>query len=464
MCANCSCTAGFGECCNHVVAILYKIEYANGHGLVDPACTDKACAWNKSTEREVRPRKIRDVDIEKHESDKRTKKRVVQSDMKRNFDVRPKDLQGSENQRLEGFFGQLRLVQPHAVALTCVDPPAEFACPPPLPEIAEKVVLENPDANEQALIGTLTESLAFNKSQLDEIEKSTREQAGSNHWRKQRQGCITGTKIRDVFTRVKSLADRSKKPKMTPMIGKLFKERDIGSLPAVKYGRDHEDDARRSFSEEIVKKHKNGKLLSSGLVVNPTFPFIRVTPDNLFVCSCCKDGPVPVEYKCAYKIRDKTVLEGSHEVDYLVKADNGDLHLKEKHKYYSQVTAQIALLGAKYGYFVVWTPKGEPFIEQIYLNRSHWNDLERNAVIFFKSYVAPVLLKLRQIFYCPECEKPCLEEEEIERDEQQAENSIECSCCTLWFHWRCVHVKTNPKGDWICEGCLKLDDDIFRIY
>ena len=225
--------------------------------------------------------------------------------------------------------------------------------PSPLPESAKKVVLEHRHANEHALIGTLTESLAFNKSQLEEIEKSAREQAGSNHWRKQRQGCITGTKIRDVFTRVQSLADRSKKPKMTPMIGKLFKERDIGSLPAVKYGRDYEDDARRSFSEEIVKKHKNRKLLSSGLVVNATFPFIRVTPDNVFVCSCCKDGPVPVEYKCAYKIRDETIREGFHEVDYLVEADNGDLHLKEKHKYYSQVTAHIALKGAKSGYFLV---------------------------------------------------------------------------------------------------------------
>ena len=70
----------------------------------------------------------------------------------------PNDLQENENQRLEGFFGQLRLVQPHAVALTCVDPPAESACPPSFAEIAEKVVLENPHANEQALIGTLTES------------------------------------------------------------------------------------------------------------------------------------------------------------------------------------------------------------------------------------------------------------------------------------------------------------------
>ena len=73
ICANCSCTAGFGECCNHVVAILYKVEYANSQGLVDPACTAVACAWNKSTEKEVEPQKVKDLVLKKHDSLKPTK-------------------------------------------------------------------------------------------------------------------------------------------------------------------------------------------------------------------------------------------------------------------------------------------------------------------------------------------------------------------------------------------------------
>ncbi len=32
LCAYCSCTAGFAECCNHVIAIAYKVEFANACG------------------------------------------------------------------------------------------------------------------------------------------------------------------------------------------------------------------------------------------------------------------------------------------------------------------------------------------------------------------------------------------------------------------------------------------------
>ncbi len=194
-------------------------------------------------------------------------------------------------------------------------------------------------------------------------------------------GCITGTKIRDVFTRVKSLGKRSKITKVTPLLAKQFKDSDIGALLAVKYGRDHEKDARQAFSEAVVKKHKNGKLLSSGLIASSSFQYIRSSPDNLFVCSCCETGPVPVKYKCAYKIRDKTVQEAYAEMDYLSLGEDGQIHLKTEHKYFSQVTAQIALLKASFGYFVVWTPKGDPFIEKIPLQQQHWEEMERNAVI-----------------------------------------------------------------------------------
>ena len=42
----CTCTAGFSSFCNHVVAALYKIEYANEKGLTNPTCTEQLCSWN----------------------------------------------------------------------------------------------------------------------------------------------------------------------------------------------------------------------------------------------------------------------------------------------------------------------------------------------------------------------------------------------------------------------------------
>ena len=60
LCSFCSCTAGFGACCNHVVAAMYKVEFANEKGLTDPACTDVLCYWN-SASKEIAPMKVKDM-------------------------------------------------------------------------------------------------------------------------------------------------------------------------------------------------------------------------------------------------------------------------------------------------------------------------------------------------------------------------------------------------------------------
>ena len=88
LCAYCTCTAGFAECCNHVIAILYKIEYANIIGYVDPACTAIACVWNKTTGRKIKAPRISDLEIRMHARGKTSQKKSINSDYKKNFDVR----------------------------------------------------------------------------------------------------------------------------------------------------------------------------------------------------------------------------------------------------------------------------------------------------------------------------------------------------------------------------------------
>lgn len=56
LCSYCTCTAGIGECCNHVVTILYKVEYANSKGMI-PACTYVTCSWNMSTQKDIQLKK-----------------------------------------------------------------------------------------------------------------------------------------------------------------------------------------------------------------------------------------------------------------------------------------------------------------------------------------------------------------------------------------------------------------------
>ena len=152
LCGYCTCTAGFAECCNHVVAILYKVEFAYSKGIIDPACTDVACSWKVSTQRDVQFMKIKDIQIKKHDVTKRNKKGLVQSEFKKTFNPRPVEFRGKEAERVQAFFTKLRDEQPTAAVLKCEEPPRKHACPDPFPIIAEEIYEQNPDKSEQDLV------------------------------------------------------------------------------------------------------------------------------------------------------------------------------------------------------------------------------------------------------------------------------------------------------------------------
>ncbi|XP_041465992.1 uncharacterized protein LOC121416564 [Lytechinus variegatus] len=44
--AFCQCFAGYSSTCNHVAALLFKIDFAWRHGLTNPACTSRECEWS----------------------------------------------------------------------------------------------------------------------------------------------------------------------------------------------------------------------------------------------------------------------------------------------------------------------------------------------------------------------------------------------------------------------------------
>ena len=67
----CTCTAGTGEACNHVIAFLYKVNYACNKDYISPACTSIPQGWNKDTRKEVTPNKLKELNFRK---DKKTKK------------------------------------------------------------------------------------------------------------------------------------------------------------------------------------------------------------------------------------------------------------------------------------------------------------------------------------------------------------------------------------------------------
>eukprot|EP00794_Sanderia_malayensis_P001118 gene1118-469_t len=231
--------------------------------------------------------------------------------------------------------------------------------------------------------------------------------------------------------------------------------KDLGHIPAIRWGRIHEKDASKAFFTTIAKLHTNPKLHICGLFVLKSHPYIGASPDSIFSCSCCQNSCV--ENKCPFSIKDVTVEEGYKKTDFLENCD-GKLQLKCNHKYFFQVQGQMALTGLETTYFVVWTMKGQPLVEKIAFDLNFWQDILSKLVIFFKSYVQKVLLGLRPLCYCLICEKPCLEPEEFDRGDN--DESVQCDCCQTWFHCVCVGRDVNEDNTFMCLTCNDIAQDL----
>lgn len=74
--AYCACTAGLSRCCNHVIAVLYKIEYAVSQGMTNPTCTDVKCRFNDRSKRVIKGCRVNGIVLEKHVVSKKINKAV----------------------------------------------------------------------------------------------------------------------------------------------------------------------------------------------------------------------------------------------------------------------------------------------------------------------------------------------------------------------------------------------------
>ena len=89
MCGYCSCTVGYSKCCNHLIAVLYKVEQANLQGLTNPSCTDVACYWKSSSKKNIGPSRIKDMNLQAHKLGRPTSSHSLNCTLKQEFDVRP---------------------------------------------------------------------------------------------------------------------------------------------------------------------------------------------------------------------------------------------------------------------------------------------------------------------------------------------------------------------------------------
>eukprot|EP00794_Sanderia_malayensis_P016402 gene16402-18039_t len=337
--------------------------------------SEVACYWNSSSKKEVEPQRVKDMNIQAHKLNKSAPQFSLNSMSKQEFDPRPLGMRDVSDEKKQSFLTSVPTALPSAVLNISYAPPTEEDVPPSLQEIADKVLTVSTSKEESELVSSFSQMLSFNDNSLKELEKATRGQSKSYIWIQQRIGRITASNFHDIYNKVKKLLrqrGKAVKSKVTPLLVKLMNHKDLGHIPAIRWGRMHEKDASKAFFTTIAKLHTNPKLHICGLFVLKSHPYIGASPDNIFSCSCCQNSCL--EYKCPFSIKDVTVEEGYKKTDFLENCD-GKLQLKRNHKYFFQVQGQMALTGLETTYFVIWTMKGQPLVEKIAFDLNFWQDI-----------------------------------------------------------------------------------------
>lgn len=461
----CTCTAGTAEVCNHVIALMYKVNFAYKKAYISPVCTSVPQGWNRGTKKDVQPSQIKNLvfrkDKKTHENSARDQEASLK--LKNQFDPRkPQDRQLT-NERVSALVTSVIENIPSACVLYSIEHTKDDGLPEPLPQKA-LTFMASEEMKGKPLEQTaplFLKDCQMTKDQVARVEVETRGQSTNELWYQQRIGRVTASNFHTFHTKAQTILNRKghsdKKPVYSSLVSSLLnKNDDVSHLPQINWGNAHEKDAIKSFMSDVASQHDGGLqgFKQCGLFIQPDYPYLAASPDGLFYCRC--HGLSIIEAKCPYSVRNDNlhVKETYDHVDFL-EDFNGKPRLKCTHKYYTQMQAQMWVVGASHGYFIVWTQGGPLFYERVELDIEFCLNVVSNITLFYKSFVLPCLLGYRDIFECPKCSKVILEEDEI--SDSAKENSIFCDSCSTWWHLPCADLTmsaANALDSWVCQCCL----------
>jgi hypothetical protein len=160
-------------------------------------------------------------------------------------------------------------------------------------------------------------------------------QSSSENWMKERALRVTASKFLEF----------DKNP-VTVTTDKLWKQPlDLSHVPAIKWGREHEQDAIKVYETQA------GSTQKCGLFISRAHPFLGASPDGI-------NGEYLIEIKCPFVLRDchpsdLETLNPNQRSGFFCTKENGQLKLKQKHAYFWQIQCQMYVTGFKKTHFVV---------------------------------------------------------------------------------------------------------------
>ncbi|XP_037556958.1 uncharacterized protein LOC119433779 [Dermacentor silvarum] len=219
-------------------------------------------------------------------------------------------------------------------------------------------------------------------SDVETIERLTREQSCSELWLEHRVGMITASVAYSVFTRVNTIRTKAGPHDVRPLLRVLMREARVTN-----------EDMQRGITLEPVAKeayrnqntqHRGLQLHDCGLSILRGKPFIGASPDAIVTCKCC--SPRLLEVKCPRSLERFMQSEVVH--------DKGGMHLKQNSRYFCQTQVQMGVTDLPLTEVFVYVSDAESLTLSVNFSQEYFDDVVERATFFFKHYVLPHMLEL----------------------------------------------------------------------
>ncbi|XP_073237731.1 uncharacterized protein [Porites lutea] len=428
--ASCSCVAGKSGFCNHVLALMFKMckftlfSCNSTKDLTEEqdqqsslACTSQLQQWHKKGGgKNIAPQPVMEVEVTKTKDEEfrlrsGIKSLVYDARMKTTHNVAAEQklkeqlkqidpnmglsqmaseqIDQTHTRLVETKFGkcqvgcflsyQVSLTEAHFEATASID------CVPRLSQVTKNQALTYPrfplrDINEMALPDNLSEndnkliqSLKLEENELNDLETQTRKQAECTKWKDERKFRFTASQFHLISRRQRNhdtFAEQLINPKLV-------------TSKQLEHGKKFESVALREYEKYMFNKSTPVKVLPCGLVVSKGCPILGATPDARVVDFGCTDYFGIAEVKCPYTKHHVTPLDACTDEKFFMKqTGDRECKLKEDHPYYAQVQGQMAVTGAKWCDFIVYTSKGI-YVQRIPFDPVFWAGLEQKLLSYY---------------------------------------------------------------------------------
>ncbi|XP_060560650.1 uncharacterized protein LOC132720513 [Ruditapes philippinarum] len=225
---------------------------------------------------------------------------------------------------------------------------------------------------ERQFFSTYFDSLKITSSECVSIECLTRNQSGSDLWATAREERLTASNF--------GICKLKKCTKPDATLKDILNYRTFDTIHT-KYGKSHENVARKHYERFMRKSHPGLTVKKCGLLVTPDYPHLGASPDGYINCTHCESHNGLLEIKCPSSLswRMKTPEECATDSKFFCVLRDGKVTLKQTHNYYYQVQGQLGISGRKWCDFVVWTCVGIS-VERIFADK-----------VFFTNHMVPHL-------------------------------------------------------------------------